>query len=52
MLLQVSGLKELGNTFKTLTSRDPDIFCTSGQWMTEKRGMYKEFLKQVCSTTF
>ncbi|NXY84944.1 ACD11 dehydrogenase, partial [Alcedo cyanopectus] len=28
----------LKNAFDRLTSRDPKKFCTSGQWMTERRG--------------
>ena len=28
----------LNKAYKNLTSRDPDQFWTSGQWMTEKRG--------------
>lgn len=36
--LQASGLEDHGDTFRNLTSRDPDLFWTSGQWMTEKRG--------------
>ncbi|XP_046461468.1 acyl-CoA dehydrogenase family member 11-like isoform X2 [Daphnia pulex] len=36
--LEVSGLKDHGESFKNLTSRDPEKFWTSGQWMTEKRG--------------
>lgn len=24
--------------FSRLTSRDPDVFWTSGQWMTERKG--------------
>lgn len=36
--LEVHGLKELDNAFSNLTSRDPQKFWTSGQWMTEKRG--------------
>ena len=28
----------LVEAYKNLTSRDPDQFWTSGQWMTEKRG--------------
>lgn len=35
---QVAGLKDHGESFKNLTSRDPERFWTSGQWMTEKRG--------------
>jgi len=31
-------IKSLDGAFKRLTSRDPNEFWTSGQWMTEKRG--------------
>ena len=38
----LSGLKDrhedLENAFNHLTSRNPDLFWSSGQWMTEKRG--------------
>ena len=30
--------KEIANAFENLTSRNPEKFWTSGQWMTEKRG--------------
>lgn len=36
--LEVSGFKDHGGAYKNLTSRDPERFWTSGQWMTEKRG--------------
>lgn len=37
--LEANGLlKEMGDVFGHLTSRDPGMFWTSGQWMTEKRG--------------
>jgi hypothetical protein len=29
---------ELAEAYSRLTSRDPERFWTSGQWMTEKRG--------------
>lgn len=29
---------KVNDAFKHLTSRDPSLFWTSGQWMTEKRG--------------
>jgi len=29
---------ELDEAFTRLTSRDPDEFWTSGQWMTERKG--------------
>lgn len=29
----------LQNAYQHLTSRDPQQFWTSGQWMTEKKGM-------------
>ncbi len=29
---------DLTEAYARLTSRDPDLFWTSGQWMTEKRG--------------
>ena len=32
------SLLEINEAFGNLTSRDPKIFWTSGQWMTEKRG--------------
>ncbi|XP_057372838.1 acyl-CoA dehydrogenase family member 11-like [Daphnia carinata] len=35
--LEVSGLKD-HEAYRNLTSRDPERFWTSGQWMTEKRG--------------
>ena len=28
----------MGDAFANLTSRDPEKFWTSGQWMTERRG--------------
>ncbi|XP_076061190.1 acyl-CoA dehydrogenase family member 11-like [Oratosquilla oratoria] len=34
-VLSNSGLEK---AYKHLTSRDPDVFWTSGQWMTEKKG--------------
>ena len=40
--LQVSDLTEnlsvLQDAYDHLTSRDPDKFWTSGQWMTERKG--------------
>jgi len=33
-----SGRPDLEAAYDRLTSRDPDAFWTSGQWMTEKRG--------------
>lgn len=38
LLEKQTGDKELSQAFKNLTSRDPEIFWTSGQWMTEKKG--------------
>ena len=38
---KVSGLKDHGDAYNNLTSRNPDKFWTSGQWMTEKRGITK-----------
>lgn len=38
-LIDVHGSQELKkNAFKNLTSRDPNKFWTSGQWMTERSG--------------
>lgn len=38
-VLEVFGTDELKNkAFKHLTSRDPETFWTSGQWMTERTG--------------
>jgi hypothetical protein len=33
---KVSGLKDHGESFKNLTSRDPERFWTSGQWVSFK----------------
>lgn len=37
--------------YKRLTSRDPSLFWTSGQWMTEKRGPTRLYQYEVCSTS-
>ena len=36
--LQVHGGEETRSVFEHLTSRDPGLFWTSGQWMTERTG--------------
>lgn len=36
--LNIEKHPRLSNAFSRLTSRDPELFWTSGQWMTEKRG--------------
>ena len=36
--LQVHGGEEVRSVFEHLTSRDPGLFWTSGQWMTERTG--------------
>ena len=35
---EVRKNSDLTEAYARLTSRDPDLFWTSGQWMTEKRG--------------
>jgi hypothetical protein len=43
--LQELKLSKFQGAFEHLTSRSPDQFWTSGQWMTERRGKGQKSVK-------